>query len=132
VRRDKVVDEDWRHHISPVTHLDLLGRNGVACLIGHVPAHCMEVHKSRYQPGLHKSGQKKSGSKNEPPCEGHVAQIHKEGDVFGEHCEEDDVGREVLDRRNVGSLLGRILWIEAGIGGRCFSGLRHCVVGWRF
>ena len=75
---------------------------------------------------------KKGSSKNEPPCEGHVAQIHKEGDVFGEHCEEDDVGREVLDRRNVGSLLARLLWIEAGIGGRCFSGLRHCVVGWRF
>ena len=38
----------------------LLGRNGVAGLIGHVPAHCMEVHKSRYQPGLHKSEEQES------------------------------------------------------------------------
>ena len=75
-------------------------------------------------------GQKKGGSKDEPPCEGHVAQIDKEGDVFGEHCE--DVGREVLDRKNVGSLSSRLFFrIEAGIGGRGLPGLSHGVVGRR-
>ena len=38
-------------------------------------------------------GEKKGSSEDEPPGKGHVAEIYKEGDVFGEHCSED-VGRE--------------------------------------
>jgi len=95
VGRDKVPSDHRRHHVAPVTNCHLLRRNRVACLVGHVAAHRVEVDQSCDQPGLHKPCHEKGSCEDEAPRQGQVSQIDKEGDVLREHCR-GDVG-EVLD-----------------------------------